>query len=286
MNSYLKVLIAALILASIGILTKLIGSDIHPLVIGFYRAFFATITLAILCPIIDKTTFKPKKKDLKMYIFIGFMFALTMSLTSLAYINTPIQNITLITSTAPFFVLLFAYFLLRERITKTKIITLIIAIIGLIIINPIKAEGSIWNILAIIIAAVDGFLVVMMRKEDKSHPIGDVFWFFTFASIFLLPFAIIFGPGKISIYAILIGLVTTGVGYFFYNLGLEKIEAEIGSIIMTITIPVVSIIFAVTIINEKLVPTTLIGGAILIAAGVYLETHNKTLKAKGIHKRK
>ena len=109
---------------------------------------------------------------------------------------------------------------------------------------------------------------------------------FFFATIFLLPFPIVFGLGKLSIYVFIIGLITTGVSYFFFNLGLEKVEAEIGSIMMTITIPVISIFFAVIIISEKLVPNVIIGGAILIAAGVYLETHNKTLKAKGIHKRK
>jgi drug/metabolite transporter (DMT)-like permease len=286
MKPEFQIIIAALLLGTIGILTKLIGSDVHPTVIAFYRVFFAMIMLAILCPMVDKTTFKPKRKDLGMYALIGLIFAISMSLIIIAYSKAPIQNITLLSSMAPFFVLIFAYFILKEKITKTKILTLIIAIIGLIIISPIKAEGSIWNIIAIIVAAIDGVLIVLMRKEDQNHPIGDVFWFFLFATIFLLPFPLIFGLGKISIYVFLIGFVTTGIGYFFYNLGLEKIEAEIGSIIMTVIHPVINIILAFIIISEKLNPQVLIGGAILVAAGVYLETHNKTLKAKGIHKRK
>lgn len=286
MKPEFQVLIAAILLGSIGILTKLIGTDVHPTVIAFYRVFFAALILAILCPIVDKTTFRPAKKDLGMFAVIGLIFAVSITLIIIAYSKAPIQNVTLLSSITPFFVLIIAYFLLKERITKTKILTLVIAIIGLIIINPIKAEGSIWNIVAIIVAALDGLLIVLMRKEDATHSIGDAFWFFFFATIFLLPFPIVFGLGKLSIYVFIIGLITTGVSYFFFNLGLEKVEAEIGSIMMTITIPVISIFFAVIIISEKLVPNVIIGGAILIAAGVYLETHNKTLKAKGIHKRK
>jgi drug/metabolite transporter (DMT)-like permease len=287
MKPEFKIIIAAILLASIGILTKLIGADVHPGVIAFYRVFFAMITLAILCPIVDKTTFKPLKKDLGMYAIIGLVFAVNLGLSTYVYLKAPIQNLAAISSSAPFFVLILGYFILREKITKTKIITLAIAIVGLLIINPFKVGGEILVYgIALFLALLDATLIVLMRKENTTHPVGDVFWFFFFASIFLLPFPIIFGLGKLSIYVFIIGLITTGFGYFFYNLGLEKLEAETGSIISTITYPIASVIFAVIILSEKLNPTILIGGAILIVSGVYLETHNKTLKAKGIHKRK
>ena len=133
MKPEFQVLIAAILLGSIGILTKLIGTDVHPTVIAFYRVFFAALILAILCPIVDKTTFRPAKKDLGMFAVIGLIFAVSITLIIIAYSKAPIQNVTLLSSITPFFVLIIAYFLLKERITKTKILTLVIAIIGLII---------------------------------------------------------------------------------------------------------------------------------------------------------
>jgi drug/metabolite transporter (DMT)-like permease len=239
------------------------------------------------CPLVDKTTFKPVKKDLGMYAVIGLVFAVNLGLSTYVYLKAPIQNLSAIAAICPFFVLILSYFILREKITRTKIITLLIAIVGLLIINPFKVGGeTLVYGLALFLAVLDAMIIVLMRKENANHAIGDTFWFFFFASIFLLPFPIIFGLGKLSIYVFIIGLASTGLGYFFYNLGLEKLEAEVATIIATITIPIVSVVLAVIILSEKLNPPVLIGGAILIASGVYLETHNKTLKAKGIHKRK
>ncbi len=287
MKPEFNIIIAAVLLAGIGILTKLIGTDIHPGVIAFYRVFFAMITLAILCPFVDKTTFKPARKDLSMFAVIGLVFAVNLGLSTYVYLKAPIQNLSAIAAICPFFVLILNYFILREKITRTKIITLIIAIVGLLIINPFKVGGEtlIYGF-ALFLAVLDAMIIVLMRKENANHTIGDTFWFFFFATIFLLPFPVVFGLGKLSIYVFIIGLISTGLGYFFYNLGLEKLEAEVATIIATITIPIVSVVLAVIILREKLNPPVLIGGAILIASGVYLETHNKTLKAKGIHKRK
>jgi drug/metabolite transporter (DMT)-like permease len=128
-----------------------------------------------------------------------------------------------------------------------------------------------------------GLLIVAMRKEDKSHGIGDVIWFLLFASVVMLPFPAIYGFGNISqvwIYVILLGLVSTGLAYAFYNLALEKIEAEMGSIIATIITPLVSILLAVLIIGEQLSVKTIIGGALLIISGLYLEVSNRRLKKK------
>ena len=287
MKPEFQVIIAAMLLGTIGVLTKLIGNDVHPTVIAFYRVFFAMIALAILCPLVDKTTFKPVKKDMGMFAVIGLVFAVNLSLSTYIYLNAPIQNLTIMATTVPFFVLILSYFILKEKITKAKIITLLITVVGLIIFNPIKAKEDllIYGI-AIFLALLDAITIILMRKENANHAIGDTFWFFFFATIFLLPFPIIFGLGKISIYVFIIGLITTGLGYFFYNLGLKRLDAEVASIISTITIPIVGVVLAFIIISEKVIPNALIGGAILIAAGVYLETHNKTLKEKGIHKRR
>jgi len=81
-------------------------------------------------------------------------------------------------------------------------------------------------------------------------------------------------------YVILLGVISTGLAYLLYNLALEKLEAEICSLIVLIITPLMSILLAVAIIDEELSNHVLMGGFILILAGVYLETHNKKLKTK------
>ena len=283
MKSYLYIILSALCLSTIGILVKLIGAEIPIMTLNFYRFFFALIFLVFILPFIDKTTFKLKKSDLKDYILIGFLYAINFCFYTSANLFAPIQNVVLIDSVSVFFIFLFAFFLLKEKITKTKVITLLIAMIGLLIINPFQTGPYfLGNLFALISAVTFGFLVVKLRKEDISHGIGDVFWFFLFAAIFLLPFPFIFGLGNLSavwLYVILLGVVSTGLAYMFYNLALEKLEAEVVSIISILISPLSAIILALLILNEALSTRTISGGAMLILAGVYLELHKKRLKS-------
>ena len=269
-------ILSAFFLGFLGIFVKLIDPSYNIFMLNFYRIFFATVFLAIIVPFLDKNTFKiPNKSDLKNYALIGLIFSIATSLTNIAYKLAPVSNVALITALSPFFILIFAFFILKEEITKTKIITLIIALVGLFFINPLRTEGFLGNIFAFLVAILHGLLVVLMRKQDINHGISDVFWFFVFASLFLTPTLFFTGLDKINLYIVLIGLVPTALTYLFYNLALKRIEAEIASIINRIITPLTSIVFAVLIFSEKLLPEVILGGCILIIAGIYLNLHLK-----------
>ena len=171
---------------------------------------------------------------------------------------------------------------MKEKITRTKIITLIIGVVGIIIINPFKfGENTLGNYLALTQMVFYSFLVVRMRKENKEHSIGAIIWFFLFATLLLLPFPFIFGWGNLSevIWLVLgLGIFSTGFAYLFHNLALEKIGAEISSIFIMLTMPLSGILLAFFILGEELNLRIIIGGIILIAAGVYLQAHNKKVK--------
>ena len=282
--NYIYMVLAALCLGTIGVLVKLIGKSIPLMSLNFLRIFTGFIFLLAIIYFIDKKWYQVKKKDLGMFFFIGILYAVSLSLYTAANIFAPIQNAVLIYHAYPFFVLVFGYFLLKEKITVSKIITLVIAFIGLVIINPFQfGQHNLGNILALSVALVYGLLITIMRKTDKSHSIGSVVWFLGFASILLLPFIFYYGVGNlISVwfYVLLLGVVSTGLAYLFYNLALEKIEAEICSIIATIITPLVSIVMAVLIVSEALKLRTIIGGSILVLSGLYLEMYDKKNKKR------
>ncbi len=282
MKGHLAIVITAVLFSTIGVIVKLIGTEVPFMTLNFLRVFFGFIFLLIFVPFLDKNTFKVTKRDLRDYFVVGALVAVTTCLYTVSFLLAPVHNVTLINSVIPFFVFIFAYFLLKEQITKTKIITLIIALIGLVIIDPFDFGGSfLGNMVSLVHAWFFALLLIEMRKEDKTHSIGDVVWFFFFAVLLLLPIPFIFGFGNlinVLPLVLFLGVVSTGVAYLFYNLSLEKVEAEEASIIETITIPLVSIFLAVIIINEEINSRTILGGIILVFAGIYLETHKKKLK--------
>jgi drug/metabolite transporter (DMT)-like permease len=279
---YIYIILAGILTGTIGIFVKLIGSEIHFMTLVFYRMILGFIFVLAVVPFIDKNAFKVKQKDLKDYFIVGVLFATTLSLFVVANLFAPVQNVVLITNFSPFLVLILAYFFLKEKITKTKIITLIIGIVGIIIINPFKfGENALGNYLALTQMVFYSFLVVRMRKEDKKHSIGAIIWFFFFATLLLLPFPFIFGWGNLSevLWLVLgLGIFSTGFAYLFHNLALEKIGAEISSIFIMLTMPLSGIVLAFFILGEELNLRIIIGGIVLIIAGIYLQAHNKKVK--------
>lgn len=285
MKNYIYMVLAAFCLATIGVLVKLIGSsEVHFMTLNFYRIFFGFVFLLMVVPFIDKSVFKITKKEAKEFFMIGVIYAVSLSLYTTANLFAPIQNVVLINYSYPFFVLIFAYFILGEKITTTKIITLILALIGLVVINPFQlGANNIGNTLALLGAFFYAILITEMRKEDKTHTIGDVLWFLFFASLVLLPFPFIYGFGNVSNilgYLLFLGFVSTGLAYLLYNLALEEIEAETGSIIATIITPLVSIILAFFIVHEAINIRIIFGGLLLICSGIYLELHTKELRSE------
>jgi drug/metabolite transporter (DMT)-like permease len=279
---YLYQIIAVIFLATLGIFVKLVGDSVSIMIMNFYRMFFAALFLLIVVPFLDKTIFKIERKDILPYAFIGLLFAIGCSLNNFAFLYSTISNVELIVALTPFFVMVFAFFILKERVTKTKILTTLIALLGLLIINPFNASSELLlgNIIALIVAVINALIFTLMRKENKNHTIADVFWFFLFATIFLLPFPITQGfmLNKISIYLVFLGVISTGLVYLFMNLAYEKIEAEIGSIIQIIITPLTAIILAVVILGEGISLKIIIGGILLITSGIYLQVHMKKEK--------
>lgn len=289
MRSYLYMACTSMLFGTIGVLIKMMGPDVPAMTITFYRVLLGFLFLLCVTPFIDKNTFKTSRKDLKDYLIVGAVTAISLSFFTLANLNAPVQNVVLLDNLTPFFVLGIAYVFLKEKITRTKLVSLAVAMAGLAIINPFQSgEYQLGNALAILAAATYAVLVVLMRKEDEKHGVGDAMWFFLFATLFMLPIPFIFGFGDLSAawpLVLALGIVCTGLAYLFYNLALEKIEAEI-STIMTMTLaPLVGITLAALALGEELNAMTIMGGLLLVSSVVYLQTHKlkRKEKAHGYH---
>lgn len=282
LKNYLYIVLSAVCLATIGVLVKLIGSEVHYMSLNFYRVFFAFLFLLCTVPFLDNMAFHLNKQEAKEYSMIGFLAAIGFSTYNVANYFAPVSNIVIIDSLAPFVILVLAALLLKERITRMKMVVLAIAFLAMVIMNPFSIDSYIYgNILAFLSVLFYAVMVIQMRKENRRHGIGVVMWFFFFASLFLFPFYLFFGVGNFSAvwqYIILLGFISTGLGYLLYNLALEKVEASTSSIMMNVIYPLVAIFLAVTILQENITIRIILGGTLLIFAGVYLEMHDKKLQ--------
>ena len=288
MKYLLPLLIVTLAEASIGIFVKLVGDGIPIFSLNFYRVFFAALFLAVTVPIATKKGLKFPTNNKKDVLIVGFLIALQISFFNVAMSLAPVANVVIFWSIAPFFTFIFSTLFLGEKPERRHIWIFLLAIIGIIVTKPLSGGHAAGNLIALFDGAVYAAMVTYIRSEGISENNNDIFWFMSMAAVYLLPFLFVFGIGDllsvnaaqnipgllqsvpVLIWAICLGVISTGLAFLFISIVLQKINANIYSLIDIIVSPIVAAIFGFLVLGEIPSQNLVFGGAILLAAGVWL----------------
>lgn len=286
MNKLVFLALITMFEAMIGIWVKLTGDSVPIYTLNFYRVFFALLTVLIFLVFIDKPRFI--KKELKSNLLIGFFIALQISLFNIAMSLAPVANVVIFWSTYPFFVFIFSKFYLKEKIKRFHVLVFITGLAGLIISQPLSGidEHIIGNVISLSGGLVYAILITYLRKESDDKP-SNVFWYFLFASLFLLPAVFIFGTGNLFsvsqanlfglsyqfppiIWVLGLGVISTGIVYILMRYMLNIMKAGVYSVFDVIISPVAAALFAFLILQQIPGTEKIIGGSILLLASFLL----------------
>src|SRR6056297_2430068 len=288
MKEYVWLTMVTLAEATIGVFVKLVGDNVPVFTLNFYRVLFAFIFLLAVVPFVSKGFWRISKKNVKPVLFIGFFIAMQISLFNIAMTMAPIANVVIFWSIAPFFVFIFTKLFTKEKVYKEHVFIFIIAFIGILMAKPLSG-AEIWgNLIALVDGAVYAALVTYMRYEGTTEKTNLVCWYMLMATIYLSPAIFIFGPGDIThmisypalginipviVWVICLGVISTGVAYFFINLVLKKINASVYSLVDIIVSPIVAAFFGFIIFSEVPSFNMIYGGALLLLSGFWLSNH-------------
>lgn len=230
-------------------------------------------------------------KDNMYLLFLGIIcIPVSMVFFQLGVVYSNASTSAVIFCVNPLFTMLFAHFIINEKMTLSKGIALFIGILGIIFMaRPWEmaegntAKGLIYIILA---AAVFGFYSVMGKKSiAKIGSIPQTSISFIMGSLTLLLADIIFKEPilegiTVSDFPVLmyISIGITGLGYLFYFKAIDKSDAATASIVFFIK-PALAPIFAVIILNEN-IGWTGIAGILLILAGSFINLRSKFMVNK------
>lgn len=209
-------------------------------------------------------------------VSLGFQFVGTKLSTA--------SNGALVTSATPAFVLLFAPFLLGERVTARRVIALFVSTLGVVaVIDPRNAELSpslFWGNMSLLAAALTWALYsVLVRKVSRS---ADLLLSSTVMFLGGLPTSILFsvwevntrGIGEITwgiIGGILfLGIISTAIAMFLWNYAFAQLPAAVASLTFFAQ-PVVGTLLGWFFLSEAITPLFILGGA-LIGAGILIAT--------------
>ena len=184
--------------------------------------------------------------------------------------TVPLSLAAVLLSIAPIYVLIFAYVLFGEKITSKKIICMLLAIFGCILMTGIlESDLSNMPLLGIVSGIGAGlFWAVYLMASKKSiengnHTYTILIYSIVFISIGLLPFTnfsqissfVNINPTLTVLFLIIHSTFSFALPYVFSTLSLNYMDSGTSSIFLSGAEPLAALIFGLMIYSE--IPTVL-----------------------------
>lgn len=268
----------------------LIGEGMENLTIIFFRMLFASIMLMFIILIKDKSLLRIHRRDFGLFAVSG-LFGLTLmnALYNVAISEGSLALAAVLLALSPVFVLLSAALVLHEKPTARKILCVVLALAGCILVSGIlegggavsSAKGIVCGILAAGSYACYG--IVSKKIAVKGyHFLTVTLYTSLFSALFLIPFSKfgsavkIMTGGKSSVLAVLIlhALLSSVVPYALYSLSMEYMEAGKIAILVS-TEPASAMVIGIICYGENPTLLSVLGLCCNIAAIVLLNLPEK-----------
>ena len=261
-KAILTLLIVSLMWSTSGYFLILI--DWNPIAITGTRSAIALIPMIIMFG-------KPRLPKSPPAIIASICFATTMLLFVTANQMTNAANVILLQYTAPIYVAFMAAWLLKERLRKEDIITLLIVMIGLALffLDDLDFRGMWGNILALISGFTLAGMSVCIRMLKDSHirPADAIMWGNILSAVIAIPFIFIYGlPAPVAwLWMGFLGLFQLGLSYCLYVRAVKHVtalELSLIPIVETFFNPLIVAVFAFQIPGVY----AIIGGVAVVSA--------------------
>jgi drug/metabolite transporter (DMT)-like permease len=282
-----KALLAVLFWGASFVATKIALRDVTPIVVVTLRFAIGVIVLwaALRLRGLRLTVARRDWPILIALGFIGIWFHQMLQSTGLAE-GASATNTGWYVATIPIFTALLAGLFLKETIGPMRLVGIGLATLGVLLIvskgnlGEIAANGlpvTLGDLLAFASAPNWAVFSVISKSVLKRYePTVMMTVVITLGWLMLLPiFVFSNGPAQISQLTIsgwagilFLGMACSGLAYIFWYDALHAAEASSVAAILYIE-PIVTVIVAASLLDEAIVPATLIGGGTILL-GVYL----------------
>lgn len=271
-------ILAGFMFGSSGIFVRtLTQNGIDSTTLLFLRFSIAIIPILIAILLTDRKLLKIKLNDIPLFLVCA-MCIVGLNLCYNESMNTvPLSLAAVLLSLAPIYVLIFAYVLFREKITSKKIICMILAIFGCILMTGVF-ESSLENLSLIGIVSGIGaglFWAIYLMASKKSiengnHTYTILLYSIIFISIALIPFTnfnqinnfISMNPTLTIVFLVIHSTFSFALPYIFSTISLNYIDSGVSSILLSGAEPFAALIFGFMIYGES--PTALMFGGFLL----------------------
>lgn len=264
--------------------------EFSPVALTFFRFLFASIIIFFLMVKYEKKDWHIKKGDWKDVILLGLVGMVgyhILFFSSLIYTTT--TNSSIIAACNPLITSILAAIFAGEALGFKRLAALSIALAGVILtitnwkLSVLSSfafnKGDVLMLSAVLCLAA--YSVMAKKIMPKYSPLILTTYSFIVCTVVLFPFVLVERPlsswadvswqGWASV--LYMSIFPTVIGYLIQQVSIKAIGASRTNVFINL-VPVFSIILAVLILREELVPLKLVSAGVIIL-GVYL---NSTVK--------
>jgi len=248
---------AAVLWSTSGVFVK--GLDWQPLSILAGRGIFTSILFLLYMRRLPKKVTRWTLLAAGGSMATQFLFVTSTKLTTAA-------NSIFLQYTAPIYVVVLAYLLLREKPLRSDLIAMGIIFIGLLLFfgDQLSPDGFYGNILAVLSGMTSAIMMVSFRAQKNSSPEDSVLIASLVIAIFGFP-SVLKETWTISSWSVLayLGIFQIGVAFIFFTKGIKHIPALEANLIGTLE-PILNPVWVFLFLGERMGKSALLGGLVVL----------------------
>jgi drug/metabolite transporter (DMT)-like permease len=260
---------------------KYSNEGISPVFVSFLRSIVASICGLVYCLLKEQKLFH---KDITLFhgFMVGLLFGLEFACIYIGLLYTDAARSVVFVYLSPFVVAVGAHFFLRgDRLTFLKVLGLILAFLGIIIVfqgRPTVAKPTmlIGDVLQITAAFLWGATTLYIKKfmAERIHPINTFLYQLIFSIPILFVVSLILEPHWVSNITLTVGLsffyqsvIVAFVSYFaWFKLIHEYSVSRLSA--FTFFTPIFGVLFGILFVHEELTYSLMVGLP-LVCLGIF-----------------
>jgi len=251
-------ILAAMLWSTAGVLVKAL--DWQPVSILAGRGLFTSILFLLYMRRLPNRVTRWTLLAAGSSIATQFLFVTSTKLTTAA-------NAIFLQYTAPIYVVLLAYWLLREKPSRTDWIAMGTIFTGLLLFfgDQLSPNGFYGNILAVFSGVTSAVLTVSLRAQKDGSPEDSILIASLLFAVLGLP-SILKETQTITNWLAIayLGVFQIGLAFIFFTKGIKHIPALEANLIVTLE-PILNPVWVFLFLGERMGKSALLGGLVVLA---------------------
>lgn len=286
MQSKIQFILSMIIFGTIGLVVRNIdlSSSERALLSSLIGCLFLTVLFFMMK---KKISWQLMKSNASILLFSSIALGGNWVFLYQSYDHTTIADATLGYYFAPVFVMILSPIILKEQLSLKKVVCILVAIMGLVLIvgegvSASKTDDLLGLFYGLVAAAFYAALLLLNKFIKGMEKLEQTIIQLGTTAIFLMPYVLLtsgfgmFNVSRASIpFIFILGIFNTGIGFWLFFSGMEKLKGQSIAMLSYVD-PFVAILISALVLQEQMTMLQMLGGALLLASTFMSEIKSLT----------